>query len=81
MAKGRGRGEDYPAQVVTKRGIVELHMSPAAMHDFLKVELRLAPDQIARITRDQVERHPRRETFWKLVGYIALSESTPPQPS
>lgn len=24
MARGRGRGEDYPIHVVTKRGIVEL---------------------------------------------------------
>jgi hypothetical protein len=75
MAKGSGRNkaDDYPVQVVTKRGIVELHMSPAAMHDFLTHQLHLPPDQVIRVTREQIEQNPRRETFWKLVGYIALS--------
>lgn len=73
MAKGRSRGEDYPTQVVTKRGIVELHMSPASMHEFLTQQLHLPPDQVVRVTREQIDQHPRRETFWKLVAYIALS--------
>jgi hypothetical protein len=43
------------------------------MYDFLTHELHLAPDQVIRVTREQIEQNPRRETFWKLVGYIALS--------
>lgn len=78
MASRRRKAEDYPRQVVTKRGIVELRLSPAAMHDLLAVQLRLPADEVLRLAHEEIERHPRQETFWKLVAYVALR---PPLPS
>jgi hypothetical protein len=73
MAKQRRNPEDYPAQVVTKRGIVELQMSPASMHELLYDQLHLSADQVLKFTQERVSSDPTCETFWMLVAYIAMS--------
>ena len=70
----RRKPSDYPEQVVTKRGIVELHMSPASMHEFLQRDLALPSDRILGVARDQMREHPKRQTFWQLVAYNAMAE-------
>lgn len=76
MANRRQKAEDYPAQTITKRGIVELHMSPVSMHEFLTRDLQLPRERVIAIARAQMADHPRRETFWKLVAYNAMSDGT-----
>lgn len=73
----RRKPSDYPDQVVTKRGIVELRLSPAAMHEFLRRDLALPAEQILRIARAQMAEHPKRQTFWQLVAYNAMSDERP----
>ena len=75
MAPRRRKAGDYPDQVVTKRGIVELHMSPASMHEFLRRGLALPQEEILRIARAQMTEHPKQETFWQLVAYNALTDT------
>ena len=73
MAAWRPKAGGYPVQVVTKRGVLELRMSPASMHEFLRHDLAIASDQILRIARAQMAEHPKRKTFWQLVAYNAMS--------
>lgn len=76
MASRRRKVDDYPVQTVTKRGIVELHLSPLSMHEFLTRDLQLPRDRIIAIAREQMTEHPKRETFWQLVAYNAMSDVT-----
>jgi hypothetical protein len=46
------------------------------MHEFLTEQMHVPTDEVVPVAREQVAQHANRETFWKLVAYIAMSAGT-----